>query len=646
MPININASNYISTNSGASQSVASGINTHSGDGVVVSVKGLDLQSGQTISGQIVEIDGKDIKLLLSNNQTINAKLEGNINALLGQTLSFEVKSSENGQTALRPLYTNLNNSQTVSNALQSAGLPVTDNYAKMVSTMMDEGLPINKGAVYDMSKNINSFPNADPATIVKLNKLGLQINELTINQYDNYKGLEHQIKNDVDTVSKGLTDLIKDSLSETVKNNSITDISTANVLADSGLTDSESVKLPGKNLLTAFLNAISGTEQETEETANSAITDNNIENKDSALVENGTDVTANTQAKDVNSSVFGISKMVLDMVNPSDSDNEPVSNSMKAFASEFIEELKNSNLLSESDPNVASIEGNVAGRAKLLDELRIENNTTGNTSSNENLDIIKNTDVSSDDYSGKQVLALAKEVLDEMSASPEKFDANLASKLTKLLSSKEFLNLTKDNISKQMLLKPEEVVSSKNVEELYSKILKQTNQAVEIMQNAGRENPEVLNAAKNINDNVSFMNELNQVVTYVQLPLLMNNKSAHGDLYVYTNKKSLKNNDGNVSALLHLDMDNLGPMDIYVQLTNGTKLNTHFYLQDEATIDFIEAHIDRLNKRLAEKGYDMNMNVSVKDNTKGATNMADEFLKNDPLEESVTASKFSFDVRA
>ena len=45
---------------------------------------------------------------------------------------------------------------------------------------------------------------------------------------------------------------------------------------------------------------------------------------------------------------------------------------------------------------------------------------------------------------------------------------------------------------------------------------------------------------KNISDNVQFMNELNQVATYVQLPLLINNKSAHGDLYVYTNKNNMK----------------------------------------------------------------------------------------------------------
>ncbi|MDO4189434.1 MAG: flagellar hook-length control protein FliK, partial [Lachnospiraceae bacterium] len=248
--------------------------------------------------------------------------------------------------------------------------------------------------------------------------------------------------------------------------------------------------------------------------------------------------------------------------------------------------------------------------------------------------------------SGKDIIKLAKDVLGEMSKEQPRFPEEVKEKLTKLLASKEFGSLVKDTLSKQMLLKPEEVVSSKNIEELYSKITKQANQAVELMQTLSKDNPEIASAAKNINDNVAFMNELNQVATYVQLPLLMNNKSAHGDLYVYTKKKNLKDNDGDISALLHLDMENLGPMDVYVQLINKVNLKTHFYMQDEATIDFIEAHIGALNKRLTEKGYNMDLNISVKDKAKGPTNIADEMLKNDPLEEGISASKFSFDVRA
>lgn len=642
MPLNINTSNYINnqmTGTTNGQSVVGSASISGSEGAIVSVKGLDLQAGQTLSGKIIEIDGKEVKLLLSNEQTINAKLEGNINALLGQTLSFEVKSSENGQTALRPLYTNLNNSQTVLNALQNAGLPNTEQNLKMVSAMMDEGMPINKNAIYDMSKQVNSFPNANPETVVQLNKLGLQVNELTLNQYENYKGLEHQIIGDVENISKGLSDLMRESIKPVAEQ---LNINTSEALSD--VSNEAGQKPEGKNLLSAFLEALTGTAKSQNEadikfsdTQNSNLQETgsgdsdikgelseNIENEELALSENG----AQSNKTPIDVAQFDISRQILNLIDNSDntlSDGTKsihISDGLKALSDE-IKNMMNNELSTVNDkPDNANV-----GKDSLLRTL-VEETSVKETVNNDN------------------VLDLAKNLLNQINENPERFSESLKSKLVELLSNKEFSGVLKDGLSKQMLLKPEEVVNAKNVDELYQKIVKQANQAIEILNNSSLDSKGLLESANNIKENVTFMNELNQVVTYVQLPLLMNNKSAHGDLYVYTNKKSLKNNDGNISALLHLDMENLGPMDIYVALTNSTKLNTHFYLQDEATIDFIEKHIDALNDRLTKKGYNVGVDISVKDSTKGSTNIAKEFMKDDPGQEGVSASKFSFDVRA
>lgn len=647
MPININASNYINTQTAGSNSASAmtqSVNNVS-DGAIVSVKGLDLQVGQTLSGQIVEIDGKDIKLLLSNNQTINARLEGNINALLGQTLSFEVKNSDNGQTALRPLYTNLNNSQTVTNALKNAGLPVTDNYAKMVSSMMDESMPINKNAIYSMAKQINTFPNANPDTVVKLNKLGLQVNELTINQYENYKGLEHKIMGDVDNLSKGLSDLMRDSLAEVKSQDA--DAELLKVQAEANI--EQNAKPEGKNLLTAFFNAITGAETEGSNNVKEEVVTNSEEIADAIVNEES------TVSKEIPKESFDTSKLILDLVDTNGMEaEENVSEPLKDLTKGLIDSLRTDVVNAEAEEIEASGKETASKasntRESIISELlaKSENGVSKQeqVTFEDNVKRLIDTFDNKENITDKDTVDLAKNILKLLDGSQEKVSNSVKSKLADLISNKEFGDIVKNGINKQMLLKPEEVVNSKNIDDLYAKITKQAMQAVEILENSGKDNPQLLNAAKNISDNVSFMNELNQVVTYIQLPLLMNNQSAHGDLYVYTNKKSLKNNDGNISALLHLDMDNLGPMDIYVALTNNTKLNTHFYLQDEATIDFIEAHIEALNKRLIEKGYDMNVDVSVKDALKGPTNMAEEFMKDDPSQNTVTASKFSFDVRA
>ena len=638
MPINIATSNYINTttgNTGSGQTVSiSGANI-SVDGVSVSVKGLDLKTGQTISGQVIEVDGKDIKLLLSNNQTINAKLEGNINALLGQTLSFEVKNTEDGLTSLRPLYTNLNNSMNVTNALSSAGLPVTDNYSRMVSAMMDENMPINKQAIHDMSKQINSFKDANPETVVRLTKLGLSVNELTINQFENYKGLERQIIGNVDTIADGFAKMISDSLSQAVKDNNITDISSK---INGSLAETAEVNVKNKNLLSTLLDSITGQNKDSMQLK-----------ADLALVDNE----ALTGEK-IKADIFDTTKAILELINPKDSSDTVISNEMKAFVAEFSNEMKtitaefskefkevlNENLgETNSDGNVTK----ALGRESILNEL---NKEILNNQENKS-DVIKFFNVNTDkEITGESVLKISTDLLNILNKDKNLFPDDVKTKLLKLLSSEEFSGLVKDNLSKQMLLKPEEAATSKNIEDLYSKIINNTDKALSVLESLNSKNAEIAEAANNIKENVQFMNELNHAVTYVQLPLLMNNKSAHGDLYVYTNKRSLKNNDGNISALLHLDMDNLGPMDIYVSLVNKTKLSTHFYLQDDETIDFIEKHIDYLNKRLSDKGYDLSMNVSVKNKPKEATDITEEFFKDDPKTQGSVAVKVSFDVRA
>jgi hypothetical protein len=127
----------------------------------------------------------------------------------------------------------------------------------------------------------------------------------------------------------------------------------------------------------------------------------------------------------------------------------------------------------------------------------------------------------------------------------------------------------------------------------------------------------------------------------------MAGEDANGELFVYTNKKSLSDRSGNYSALLHLDMEHLGPMDVYVQMRDYTKVSTNFYLQSEELLDFIGAHIDELTERLTAKGYDTSTRVTKKDKDTPITPIADEFTKDEPRPETPTVvSKIRFDVRA
>ena len=76
---------------------------------------------------------------------------------------------------------------------------------------------------------------------------------------------------------------------------------------------------------------------------------------------------------------------------------------------------------------------------------------------------------------------------------------------------------------------------------------KETNMEI-ILKTSGVVNPKAEALADNIRGNIEFMNQLNQAYTYVQVPLKMSGQNANGELYVYTNKKNLRDPDAELSA--------------------------------------------------------------------------------------------------
>ncbi|MCD7726538.1 MAG: flagellar hook-length control protein FliK [Clostridiales bacterium] len=221
----------------------------------------------------------------------------------------------------------------------------------------------------------------------------------------------------------------------------------------------------------------------------------------------------------------------------------------------------------------------------------------------------------------------------------------LSHELGRVLGSEEFQILLKSEVQKQWLIQPESVAEPEKVKQLYERIRQQSARLQEALQTAGKNDAPAAKSIQNLQNNVDFMNKMNHVFTYVQLPLKMEGNNAHGDLYIYTNKKNLAAKDGNVSALLHLDMEHLGAMDVYVTMQNQ-RVNTNFTLQDESALDLIEQNIALLDERLARRGYDLQTQFQLKEaeaDKEGAGIM--RTILNQDKNISVL-SRTSFDMRA
>lgn len=542
-----------------------------------------LMQRSTVSGQVIATGDNEVTLLLDNNTTINAKVEGSSQLLEGMLMSFEVKGGSNNSLSLRPLFINMNNLPAAKSALDAASLPATPRNLEMTNALMNESMSISKDALLEMAKTVASFPNHNPADIVSLTKLGMPVNETNLNQFSNYQNFEHHIINDVVNLSEGIPQLISENMPENV----------------------QEVLNTTKEIIDMLEESVS-----------------EIENTDVTATENGESVKSDTIGQNVSTGNV-IENKISDVINNDAQRTDKVSQD-------------NEDILTKADViKSETIDSSTLTKVNNLCDMLGLNRMAPNADNSSFLKTIST------------VIEMLNDIETESDGEDggEKQKSLIKDNLMDILGSKDFADSLSDSLKSQWTLKPEYVAKEDAVSKLYERTLRQTQRLINILEQSNVKADSLLNSAASMNENVNFMNQLNQFVNYVQIPLKMNNQDANGELLVYTNKKNLKDKDGNLTALLHLDMDNLGPMDVYVSMTNYDKVSTHFYLQSDELIDFIESNLHILDERLNAKGYNMKSVVSKKESGE-FTPITEEFVKDDMGSVSAKVSSLRFDVRA
>lgn len=273
----------------------------------------------------------------------------------------------------------------------------------------------------------------------------------------------------------------------------------------------------------------------------------------------------------------------------------------------------------------------------------IENNNDNN-SDNDN---INNTNNTSDKEFDLNSLINSKEFY-----IPNK---EFLQKLTNVLNDNQFSTLMKNEkvlkylkagILKKYLIDINKLGNNgkdikENIKASYERLENEIKQLEDTFKNYPKEASDLFEKTNSIKQNLSFMNEINQMASYVQLPLRFSNGTTHGELYVY-NKAHGKLADKDVlTAFMHLDMDNLGATDIDIRLEES-KLSTNFSMSDDLSAKIVEEHLSELKDRLIQAGY--NVSINVKTEELSNENPFEKVLELDRPKMSI--KRFSFDVRA
>lgn len=570
----------------------------------------NLLPGQTISGEIIAVRDGEVDIALGKDMVLTAKLERDMNIAVGQTLTFEIKSNSNSLISLRPLFENLSQNLNVANAIKASHIPFNQKSMEMVSLLMEEGLPIDKQTLQTLYRQLVLNPQIDLNTMMQMNRLKISLTPENIVQFENYRNYEHSIMSGVETVAddivQALGEALKSGNEQQIRDlyQKLTQIFMENGGHTAEAATKENVNAAAGELV--MLNQAADSNTNLKGNINPAITEGNA----SAIVDGNarTDGTIIMDGNNITDDNKTASKVIItegNLLGSVNSDTQKEANGIGAnnrnMALEAPERELLANLFKE------------AGAPEKLVQLI----SSGNMS---NLSV-------------EETLQLVNQLLMRGSLAGNE-------SLKQLLGSKEFSKLLKAQITRQWMLEPAEVAKEGKVEQLYERIQQQTAKLTEAIMGMAKENPALAKSASTLSNNVEFMNQLNQTFTYVQLPLKMSNQNAHGDLYVYTNKKNLAKKDGNVSALLHLDLEHLGTLDIYVAMQNQN-VNTKFYLQKEEFMDLLADNLPILSEKLEKRGYSMMAEVLLSEKKVNVIEEIAEQNKN-----TNRLAKYSFDVRA
>lgn len=566
-----------------------------------------LPRGTVFEGTITDSKDGYVQLNLSNGQSIRAQLEPGVQVRIGEPVLFEVKSNLEGRIMLRQVPVKSVFNPTLQRALSAAGMPVTQRNLDMVDLMMKNQMPINRESLNAMVRQLLRYPQASPQTLIQMQKLGFAVNQESVMQFEAYKAGEHALVDKFSQLMEQLPELAGDG-------------------ADAG----KIMKM--QNQLLDILEVGSGLPEGADlKGAQGALPKEAvIQNGDAGLGMEGTfkegeAIAMEGEGLPKEAGISGTEGELRDTAAMTDSKGRPIENGGLPREGTALETGSLSETAQET--GVPKTVGEIFS-PKDLQGLQQQLRQIPGMEADSRLfaDGALHTDVSA-----KELLSLIRQNLSQAGTK----DASL---LKELFQGKEYKSLLKQVMAEQWLLEPEQVAKKENVEQLYQRVNRQMAKLEQFLQNAGKDAPAVNRQVNQVRGNLEMMNQINQLYNYVQIPLKLHGQNAHSDLYVYTNKKKLQDKDGELSALLHLELDHLGTTDVQVKM-QGRQVTANFYLSDDTAYKLVEHHIEDLQQRLEQKGYHCGVQLEMRVRE---TDFVEDFLEREAPAGQLM--RYSFDV--
>lgn len=585
---------------------------------------VQIQEGQTLKGVVSDVHGNEITLSMEDGSSFTGKLPDANQYSIGQKAAFQVVSIDQNTIYMKAL-TNaylLNMEDTIEQALEEAGLPKTPRNLDVVRSLLLNQQSISKNSIMDSIRLCAKFPDADVNAVITMQRLHLPMSSKSVAQFAQYQNQSHQLLYKMDS----LTDSIN------------------NMMNSIGNQVPRFAKEVGTKLLGIALEGNPSLEEMN--LANSQIsvsadgaTPVAIGPDGMPIVPDGDEILPDGDKsipvadENADDALMALQKEVSDAATDGD---EAVSNSpfakMKQIITNFSDNVTTlKNAVVDSGANTDFRTPFIHEQAGFV--LSPEERQTFS-------EFLKDYPIPEHIKEGiADGTITAREFLTEIQkAFPSMTDEQAGA----LLAEKPFQALVKEQFLSGWTVSPEKMKQDGAMDEVYDKMSRQFEVLSKFSEDVLGQDifSNVSDTASDMSDNLDFMRTLNDTFQYMQLPLKLQNQNAHGDLYVMTRKEALKKDPKNLKVLLHLDMDNLGTLDIHIAREN-TAVTTKFYVENKEARALLEKNVDFLADAINEQGYAF---TSSFEETKKEVDIVNDFITTEaPVGD---LKRYNFDLRA
>lgn len=561
-----------------------------------------LREGQTLKGVVSDVHSDQITLVMEDGTAFTGRLPDAGQYSIGQKAAFKIVSLDQNTIYMKAVSTSylLDMEDTIDQALEEAGLPKSARNSDVVRSLLMNQQSISRENLLSSIRLCATHPDADVNSVITLRRLGLPLTPENLTQFEQYENNDHSLLDHFAQITDSIGDLMNAIGTQVPRLSGQTAGQLLNLALSSSLTPEEQALKEAQ---------AAASEAQTEAVAQEGEGSDAPETAEKAPA-NAADA-ALSEETEVSSSPFSRMKQIFSSLTDGASAAKAALSETglaKDYKVPFIHEQVGFSLSPEEREAFHS----------LLSDLPLPEELT--------------TSLQEGTLTTRDFLTAVRQALPRM----------ISEQAAGLLSSPAFQRLVKDQFLSNWTLSPEKLKQKGAVEELYQQISSQVDKLSHFSQDVFGKNlfENLQQQTTQTSQNLNFMKLLNDTYQYVQLPVKLQQQNAHGDLYVMTRKESLRRHPDSLKALLHLDMDHLGSLDIHI-IRENTSITTKFFVDEKDTLQLLEKNINLLQDALNEQGFSFSSEFSMKEKD---FNLVNDFMN---AEAPVgTIARYNFDLRA